>query len=126
MTEFPIEMLHRFCPMHAVLDKTGHIIQAGPTLHKIGNDNLDGKKFLDIFEIYRPRSVMGMQDLIKSEGRKLHLRLRGGVRTPLKGVLSSNGRGRGGDQPVLGFFGVGGGRGLGVDQHRFCPNGFGC
>ncbi|WP_299927098.1 diguanylate cyclase [uncultured Pelagimonas sp.] len=95
MTEFPIEMLHRFCPMHAVLDSTGHIVQAGPTLHKVGGSDLDGKRFLEIFEIYRPRSVLSMADLLKAEGRKLHIRLRGGVRTPLKGVLSANGRGGG-------------------------------
>lgn len=93
MTQFPIEMLHRFCPMHAVLDKTGHIIQAGPTLHKIGGDNLDGKRFMELFEIYRPRSVFSMTDLLNTQGRKLHLRLRGGIRTSLKGVLSSDGRG---------------------------------
>lgn len=93
MIEFPIEMLHRFCPMHVVLDRTGHIVQAGPTLHKIGGDNLDGKRFLELFEIYRPRSVLGMSDLLNSQGRKLHLRLRSGIRTPLKGVLSGDGRG---------------------------------
>ncbi|SMX29369.1 Response regulator PleD [Pelagimonas phthalicica] len=93
MNRFPIEMLHRFCPMHAVLDSTGHIRQAGPTLHKICGDNLEGKRFLEIFEIYRPRAVVGMGDLLKTEGRKLHLRLRHGVRTPVKGVLGADGNG---------------------------------
>lgn len=93
MSQFPVEMLHRFCPMHVVLDKTGHIVQAGPTLHKVAGEGLDGKRFLEVFEIHRPRSVESMHDLLQTEGRKLHLRRRSGVRTSLKGVLVSDGRG---------------------------------
>ncbi|CUH82459.1 GGDEF domain-containing protein [Tropicibacter naphthalenivorans] len=93
MTRLPEEMLHNLCPMHAVLDETGHIRQAGPTLHKLSLDRLEGARFLEVFEVYRPRAVDSMPQLLQTEGRKLHIRLRGGVRTPLKGVLVSDGQG---------------------------------
>ncbi len=93
MSSVPEEMLHHICPMHAVLDPTGHIRQAGPTLHKLGTRPLEGARFLEIFEVFRPRAVNSMKGLLQTQGRKLHLRLRTGVRTPLKGVLVGTGDG---------------------------------
>lgn len=87
MKQLPTEVLLALCPMHAVLDATGCIRQAGPTLRKLRHEPLDGAPFLDIFEVYRPRAAATMDELLQTEGRKLHLRLRGGVRTPLKGVM---------------------------------------
>jgi len=95
MSHVPIEVLHRINPLHAVLDNTGHIIQAGPTLRKVAGADIEGRRFLEIFEIYRPRAITGMSPLLQAEGRKLHLRLRGGVRTPLKGVLAADDNGGG-------------------------------
>ncbi len=93
MTALPEEMLHLLCPMHAVLEDTGHIRQAGPTLHKLGSTRLEGARFLEVFEVYRPRAVGNMEQLLQTAGRKLHLRLRHGVRTQLKGILVPDGQG---------------------------------
>lgn len=93
MSKFPEEILHLLCPMHAVLEPTGHIRQAGPTLHKLSSGRLEGTPFLEVFEVYRPRAVGSMEQLLQTAGRKLHLRLRDGVRTQLKGVLVPDGRG---------------------------------
>lgn len=93
MSQFPEEMLHNLMPMHAVLDTTGRIRQAGPTLHKLSEDRLEGARFLDVFEVYRPRAVTGMAQLLLAGGRKLHIRLRKGLRTPLTGILVADGRG---------------------------------
>ncbi|WP_121632094.1 GGDEF domain-containing protein [Tropicibacter alexandrii] len=92
MSQFPEEMLHNLLPMHAVLDHEGRIRQAGPTLHKLSEARLEGSFFLDVFEVYRPRAITGMSGLLQAEGRKLHIRLRGGVRTPLKGILVADGQ----------------------------------
>ena len=89
----PREALHILCPMHAFLDRGGLIEQAGPTLHKLAAGPVEGRRFLDLFEVYRPRSVETMAQLLQTEGRKLHLRLRGGTRTQLKGHLVPNGAG---------------------------------
>lgn len=93
MTMLPEEILHLICPMHLVLEPSGHIRQAGPTLHKIGPDRLEGLHFLDVFEVFRPRAVSNMEQLLQTGGRKIRMRLRGGVHTPLYGVLVSNGQG---------------------------------
>jgi diguanylate cyclase (GGDEF)-like protein len=76
------------CPMHLVLNKTGHIVHVGPTLEKI-RDKGDwlGKRFLELFALKRPRSVNSAKELMGVAGSKLHLQLRDPPSTNLKGVL---------------------------------------
>lgn len=81
-------ILDRLCPMHVLLDARGHIIHAGPTLRKLRpGAPLAGGRFLDRFDLRRPRAVMSMADLMASSGVKLHLRFRDPPATGLKGVL---------------------------------------
>jgi len=81
-------MMDVLCPMHAVLDATGHVVHAGPTLFKIfATRPLIGVRFAELFEIKRPRGDGSMRALVDSAGQKMHLRIRGGARTDLKGVL---------------------------------------
>ena len=89
MSGLPEIALHALCPMHAVLTESGHIRQAGPTLHKLTDQRLEGAAFLDVFEVYRPRAISSMKGLLQNQGRKLHLRLRDGVRTQLKGAAQT-------------------------------------
>ncbi|MBV7394122.1 GGDEF domain-containing protein [Mameliella sediminis] len=93
MSMLPEEILHLICPMHLVLEPTGHIRQAGPTLHKISPDRLEGAHVLEVFEVFRPRAVTTMEQLLQTEGRKIRLRLRGGVKTQLYGILVGDGQG---------------------------------
>ncbi|KPP86033.1 MAG: GGDEF domain protein [Rhodobacteraceae bacterium HLUCCO07] len=81
-------VLDTLCPMHVVLDPSGHVVHAGPTLRKLRPDApLTGGRFLDRFELRRPRGVTSMADLMASSGIKLHLRFRDTPATGLKGVL---------------------------------------
>ncbi|MDE1130219.1 MAG: diguanylate cyclase [Ascidiaceihabitans sp.] len=81
-------ILDVLCPMHLVLNKTGHIIHVGPTLIKIReSEDWLGKRFLEVFSLKRPRSVNSAQDLEAVSGSKLHLQLRDPPTTNLKGVL---------------------------------------
>jgi len=83
------DVLDTICPMHAVLSPTGHVVQAGPTLRKVVMDRDPvGARFLEIFEMSRPNMARDMTDLRNLAGRRLRLRLRGGPRHALKGVLS--------------------------------------
>ena len=76
------------CPMHAILDATGHIVHAGASTHKLDpSGDVTGKRFLEIFEMKRPRSATSMQDMMAMAGVKLHLQLRAAPRTGLKGIL---------------------------------------
>jgi diguanylate cyclase (GGDEF)-like protein len=85
------DMLDVLCPMHLVLRSTGHIEHVGPTLRKLRDVDLLGRRFLEEFELKRPRGIMTMQDLSQSAGMKLHLQLRAGPKTDLKGVLMPSG-----------------------------------
>lgn len=81
------------CPMHLVLNQTGHIIHAGPTLCKmLGSQGLIGQRFLEVFEVRRPRSLSSIADLPVSEPQKLRLKLRRPPQTTLKGILVPSGK----------------------------------
>jgi diguanylate cyclase (GGDEF)-like protein len=81
-------MMDVLCPMHAVLNATGHVTHAGPTLFKLFDGRpLIGVRFSELFEIKRPRGDGSMCALREAAGSKMHLRIRGGARTDLKGVL---------------------------------------
>lgn len=76
------------CPMHLILGPSGHILHAGPTLRKMrAGRGLTGQRFLDVFEVKRPRTLNSMSDLISKEPQKLRLKLRAAPHTSLKGVL---------------------------------------
>ena len=81
-------VLDVLCPMHLVLDATGDITHAGPTLRKmIDTETLRGTPFLEVFDIKRPRDVQAVTDLALAGGTKLHLTLRKPPHTALKGVV---------------------------------------
>ncbi|MDU8927113.1 diguanylate cyclase [Alisedimentitalea sp. MJ-SS2] len=76
------------CPMHVIVDDSGHILHAGPTLQKLRPDEpMAGQRFLELFELRRPRDVRNMGELLRAGGLKLQLRFREGRTTALKGVL---------------------------------------
>jgi len=81
-------MLNTLCPMHAILNNTGHIEHAGPALHKLlPKAELTGMRFMELLQVKRPRIGASMADLRGIGGVKLHLRLRHPPCTELKGVL---------------------------------------
>lgn len=85
----PLATLDTLLPMHVLLDPTGHITHAGPTMRKLRPDApMEGRRFLELFELSRPRMVETMPALLASAGTKLHLRLRDEPRTALKAVLA--------------------------------------
>ena len=53
-----IPVFDKLCPMHVLIDDSGHILHAGPTLQKLRPDEpLAGQRFLELFELRRPRAV---------------------------------------------------------------------
>jgi len=80
-------MLDVLCPMHLRLDRSGHIVHAGPTLAKLAERDLVGRRFLEVFETRRPRNVATVHDLCAHAGSRMHLRMRDAHKTGLKGVL---------------------------------------
>ncbi|MEL7092549.1 MAG: GGDEF domain-containing protein [Pseudomonadota bacterium] len=88
MTQAVFSGLDILCPMHLVLSATGHVVHAGPTVQKLHpNRDLHGVRFLEVFDVKRPRAVAQMADLRAHVGTKLHLQLRDAPYTELKGVI---------------------------------------
>ena len=81
-------MLDVLCPMHVLLSHTGHIVHAGPTVRKLRPESeLVGLRFLEVFDLKRPRAITTMEQLRAAAGTKLHLRLRDAPSTEVKGIL---------------------------------------
>ena len=81
-------ILDILCPMHVLLDRTGHIVSVGHTLQKLRPEEaMPGNRFLELFELNRPRAVANMNGLLAVSGAKLHLLFRDSPRTALKGVV---------------------------------------
>ena len=82
------QVLRVLCPMHLILDGNGQVAQAGPTLQKLRPDTpMEGRRFLDLFELIRPRSVARIEELFAMSGAKLRLQFRDAPRTGFKGIL---------------------------------------
>ena len=74
-------------PMHLVVSPTGHIRSAGPTIAKIcGSPDLVGSRFLELFELRRPRNITTMGDLLHGGGSRMTLALRLPPKTGFKGI----------------------------------------
>jgi len=76
------------CPMHVVVSHTGHVLHAGPTLQKLRpKAPMTGRRFLEVFDLKRPRAISDMGKLRAAAGTKLHLQLRDEPKTEVKGIL---------------------------------------
>ncbi len=85
-------ILDVICPMHVVVSKTGHIVNAGPTAQKLGGEKgLVGRRFLELFQLSKPKQVKQIEDLASITAKKLHLELREPPHTSLKGVAMPSG-----------------------------------
>ena len=76
------------CPMHVVVSDTGHVLHAGPTARKLRPGGpMVGCRFLEIFDLKRPRAISTMEQMRASAGTKLHMQMRDKPHTDVKGVL---------------------------------------
>ncbi|WP_299553365.1 GGDEF domain-containing protein [uncultured Tateyamaria sp.] len=83
-----MEAMDILCPMHLLLSPTGHVLHAGPTLQKLRpNTPMVGRRFLEIFDLKRPRAITSIDGLRATAGTKLHLQLRDAPKTEVKGLL---------------------------------------
>ena len=81
-------ILNQLSPMYLLLDASGHIERVGSTLQKLRPDQpLQGQRFLELFQLTRPRSVSTMSDLTARAGAVLHLNFRDAPATGFKGAL---------------------------------------
>ncbi|MDF0602736.1 GGDEF domain-containing protein [Psychromarinibacter sp. C21-152] len=73
-------------PMALIVAPTGHVAHAGPTLAKLRPGRaLVGARFLELFELRRPRHVSDIAALAVQAGAPMHLAFRDAPRTGFKG-----------------------------------------
>lgn len=80
-------MLDVLCPMHVIFGDSGEIVSVGPTAQKICSEDLQGRAFLDVFEIRKPRAIKTIGALCDRKGVRLSLRFRSPPFRQLQGVL---------------------------------------
>jgi len=74
-------------PMYLLLSPDGVIRQCGPTIAKLFSGfSLLGQPFFDRFTVRRPCEIYTVTDMLAAKGTKLHLVIRNGQETTLKGV----------------------------------------
>lgn len=82
-----VSALDQLMPMHFTVALDGTILRAGPALRKLrANMELEGQSVFDVFEPRRPRGLSDVSDLLATEGGRLSLSFREGVRSSFKGV----------------------------------------
>lgn len=88
--------LGHLMPMYMVISPTGHIRSAGQTLRKIfAAKPVIGRRFLELFELRRPRNVEAIADLGRDGAVRLAVTLREPLRTSFKGIAIALGPGQG-------------------------------
>lgn len=90
------DALGRLMPMYLWITPTGLIRAAGPTLSKLcGPAPLIGERFLDLFQVERPRALYSMADVQALAGQRILLSLRNGPGTSLRGQTQPLSAGQG-------------------------------
>ncbi len=81
--------LDRLMPMNLLILPSGHIGRVAPTIAKLcPEQELVGRRFLEVFEFTRPRrNIRNIDDLRSILGASLRLRFRSGTQIGLKGIL---------------------------------------
>lgn len=82
--------LNALCPLHVVVDPTGHIASLGATMGLLRDPaDMVGARFLEVFQLLRPRGIETMGDLVNSAGSTLQLRFRAPPATSFKAILAT-------------------------------------
>jgi diguanylate cyclase (GGDEF)-like protein len=81
------DLLRALRPLHVWVGPTGHIRQVGKSFAKLGIDDPTGQRFLEVFEVQRPKKPSKMADLRGLAGQVLRLRVRSEPGLGLRGLL---------------------------------------
>ena len=90
----PSDTLDALCPMHMHIGADGGVRRMGPTLRKLMEGAAgEGAQFAEMMDVFRPRRVGTVPDLLALSGRRLQLRLCRGSQMVLKGLAMPDGQG---------------------------------
>ena len=87
LTLISADILAQLMPMSLTVSASGVIRHAGPTLTKLVDGKpLSGRRFFDLFDVQKPRTIFRVADFAALYGQKLQVVVRGEVETPLRGL----------------------------------------
>ncbi|MCY1126314.1 GGDEF domain-containing protein [Frigidibacter sp. RF13] len=82
------DALGRLMPMYLWVTPNGLVRAVGPTLKKLcGAGPLIGTRFLDLFEVEKPRALLSMADVEAFSGQRILVTLKRGQGTTLRGQV---------------------------------------
>lgn len=86
---FTCGALDHVLPLHMIIDGAGVVQHAGPTIQKVFNNRkVIGRNVFGLLELRRPRSIRRIEDVAKSDTRRVQLKIRDRHRTSLTGALT--------------------------------------
>ncbi|NDW52545.1 GGDEF domain-containing protein [Aliiroseovarius sp. PrR006] len=86
---FTCGALDHVLPMHMIIDGSGVVLHAGPTIQKVFNNRrVIGRNVFGLLELRRPRSIARIEDVAKIDTRRVQLKIRDPYRTSLTGALT--------------------------------------
>lgn len=78
LVQLPPAMLGLLMPFYLLIAPSGYILSVGPTLEKLMPGGFVGARFLDVFELKRPRGMFTLAQLAVVESQRMQLVLRAG------------------------------------------------
>ncbi len=92
---FDPQSVDQLMPLSIWITDAGLIKRLGPTMRKLRPDeSLVGQRFMDVFDVRRPRTANNLEGLLATEGARIQLAFRDPPATNLKGqVVRLNGAG---------------------------------
>lgn len=86
---FTCGALDHVLPMHLIIDGSGVVRHAGPTIKKVFNNRkVIGRNVFGLLELRRPRSITRIEDVAKIDTRRVLLKIRDQYRTSLTGAVT--------------------------------------
>jgi diguanylate cyclase (GGDEF)-like protein len=79
--------LAHFMPMHLLMESDGRVMNFGPTLARVLQDDaVPGARFEDLFEVRSPGGAVTIDDVLARGGNRFRLMPRNGMRAGLRGL----------------------------------------
>ncbi|SPF75982.1 putative signaling protein [Aliiroseovarius pelagivivens] len=86
---FTCGALDHVLPLHMMIDSSGLVQHAGPTIQKVfANRRLVGRNVFGLLELKRPRNIKRIEDVAKFDAKRVQLKIRDEYGTPVTGAVA--------------------------------------
>lgn len=86
---FTCGALDHVLPLHMIIDGSGVVRHAGPTIQKVfGRRKVIGRNVFGLLELRRPRSISRIEDVAKIDAKRVQLKIRDEYRMSVTGAVT--------------------------------------